>query len=60
LPVAKRLAGFVGATLLPSRDGIELLLGQRRRLGLPGGDATYENLVDLRPLTAASTKETSE
>lgn len=60
LPVAQRLAGFVGETLLPSRGGIELLLGQRRALGLPGGDETYDNLVDLRPLTAATTKETSE
>lgn len=59
-PVADRLAGFVGETLLPSRDGIELLLGQRRRLGLPGGEETYDNLVDLRPLTAATTKEASE
>lgn len=59
-PVASRLAGFVGATLRPSRRGIELLLDQRRRLGLPGADETYENLVDLRPLSAAATKEASE
>lgn len=60
MPVAARLAGFVGEALLPSRGGIDLLLGQRRRLGLPGSDETYENLVDLRPLTAALTKEPSE
>lgn len=59
-PVAVRLAGFVGETLLPSRSGIDLLLGQRRRLGLPGGDETYDNLVDLRPLVAATAEETSE
>jgi ABC-type nitrate/sulfonate/bicarbonate transport system substrate-binding protein len=59
-PVAKRLAGFISETLLPSREGVDLLLGQRRRLGLPGGDETYDNLVDLRPLRAATTKETSE
>lgn len=60
LLAAERLANFVGETLLPSRDGIDLLLGQRRRLGLPGGDETYDNLVDLRPLTAATMKEASE
>lgn len=59
-PVAGRLAGFVGETLLPSREGIDLLLGQRRRLGLPGGDEIYENLVDLRPLAAATMEEASE
>jgi ABC-type nitrate/sulfonate/bicarbonate transport system substrate-binding protein len=59
-PVAARLAGFVGKTLLPSRRGIDLLLDQRRRLELPGGDETYDNLVDLRPLAAATMEETSE
>lgn len=60
LHVAKRLAGFVGDTLLPSPCGIDLLLDQRRWLGLPGADETYENLVDLRPLTAATTEKASK
>ncbi|WP_263588033.1 ABC transporter substrate-binding protein [Sphingopyxis sp. GC21] len=45
-PIAARLAGFVASTLWPSRDGIALLVEQRRRLGLDGGDATYDALVD--------------
>jgi ABC-type nitrate/sulfonate/bicarbonate transport system substrate-binding protein len=51
-PVAERLAGFVGERLTPSPEGLELLIGQRRRLGLPGGDASRDTLVDLRPLAA--------
>lgn len=50
--VAERLAGFVGETLTFSPEGVELLIGQRRRLGLPGGDASPDALVDLRPLAA--------
>lgn len=49
---ADRLAGFVGETLTPSLDGVELLIGQRRRLGLPGGDTSPDALVDPRPLAA--------
>lgn len=49
-PVAARLASFVGETLTPSRSGMELLVAQRLRLGLPGGDDDYDALVDLRPL----------
>lgn len=50
--VAERLAGFVGETLTPSPEGVELLIGQRRRLGLPGGDVSSDALIDLRPLAA--------
>jgi len=53
-PVAARLAGFVGDTLAPSRQGVELLIAQRRRLGLPGGDADWNALVDPRPLAASA------
>lgn len=45
-PIAARLAGFVASTLSPSRDGVGLLIEQRRRLGLPGGDTSFEMLVD--------------
>ena len=30
----------------PDRDGVELLIGQRQRLGLQGGKDTYEMLVN--------------
>lgn len=53
-PVAERLAGFVGETLVPARDGIDLLIGQRRRLRLPGGDDSFESLVDMRPLSQSA------
>ncbi|TFZ02787.1 ABC transporter substrate-binding protein [Ramlibacter henchirensis] len=34
------------ASLRPDRAGVELLIEQRRTAGLPGGDTTYEELVD--------------
>ncbi|MFS2092912.1 ABC transporter substrate-binding protein [Pseudomonas sp. Pseusp11] len=34
------------STLIPSRDGIELLIGQRALLGLSGANVTYEQIVD--------------
>jgi len=34
------------STLIPSRDGIELLIGQRALLGLAGANVTYEQVVD--------------
>lgn len=34
------------STLIPPRDGIELLIGQRALLGLPGANVTYEQIVD--------------
>ncbi|MFY9812139.1 ABC transporter substrate-binding protein [Aquabacterium sp.] len=33
--------------LRPDREGVELLVEQRRQLGLPGGDDHYPSLVDL-------------
>lgn len=35
-------------TLAPDRTGVALLIEHRRLLGLPGGQATYDNLVDTR------------
>lgn len=37
-------------SLLPARAGIELLIAQRRRCGLPGADIAYEQLVDTSAL----------
>jgi ABC-type nitrate/sulfonate/bicarbonate transport system substrate-binding protein len=34
------------STLIPSRDGIELLIGQRALLGLAGANVTYDQIVD--------------
>lgn len=33
-------------TLRPDREGVELIVSHRRQLGLPGGDDTYDALVD--------------
>lgn len=38
------------ASLGPDRTGIELLIEQRRRCGLPGADTTYEKLVEASAL----------
>jgi ABC-type nitrate/sulfonate/bicarbonate transport system substrate-binding protein len=47
---AEQLAGFVGKTLGVSRAGVELLIAQRRRLGLMGGDTAFDDLVDEGPM----------
>lgn len=39
-------------SLVPDREGVELLIDQRRRLGLEGAVAGYANLVDLSMLDA--------
>lgn len=38
------------ASLCPDRAGIELLIAQRRRCGLPGADTTYQKLVETSAL----------
>ncbi|MEJ8850101.1 ABC transporter substrate-binding protein [Variovorax rhizosphaerae] len=40
------MLGATPASLVPDRAGIELLIEQRRRAGLPGAATTYEKLVD--------------
>ena len=40
------------ATLHPDRAGVELLIEQRRKVGLPGADTAYEALVDASLLPA--------
>lgn len=50
---AETLAAFVGERLDVPKAGVELLIAQRRRLGLPGGDAAFADLVDLEPLQRA-------
>lgn len=41
-------------SLRPGREGIELLIAQRRQLGLPGGEDSFEDLVDPRFLTTGA------
>jgi ABC-type nitrate/sulfonate/bicarbonate transport system substrate-binding protein len=37
-------------SLVPDRAGVELLIRQRRSVGLPGAELAYDDLVDLRVL----------
>lgn len=46
--LAASLVGAVGGDLMPATEGLRLLIGQRRALGLVGGDATDAELVDMR------------
>ncbi len=41
-------------SLMPARDGVELLIRQRREVGLQGGDNSYESLVDVSMLPQAA------
>jgi len=40
----------VPSSLVPARRGVELLIRQRREVGLPGADNNYESLVDASML----------
>lgn len=44
----------VPASLRPARRGVELLIQQRRELGLRGADVSYESLVDASLLPGGS------
>lgn len=48
------LLATVPDSLMPARDGVELLIRQRRELGLRGGDSSYESLVDASLLPQAA------
>lgn len=45
-PLAETLINLIPNSLVPDRDGIALLIAQRQRAGLRGGDVNYSNLVD--------------
>ena len=45
---------MVPDSLMPARDGVELLIRQRREVGLEGGDTSYESLVDTSLLPQAA------
>ncbi|MHA3794503.1 PhnD/SsuA/transferrin family substrate-binding protein [Sphingomonas sp. YL-JM2C] len=50
---AAALARAVGPNLVPDRRGVDMIIDQRVRLGLPGSDCGYDDLVDLSLLAAA-------
>ncbi|WP_066556084.1 ABC transporter substrate-binding protein [Croceicoccus bisphenolivorans] len=52
--IAARMAGFVADTLQPSGAGVAILVEQRGRLGLPGGNDDPTTLQDDRLLRAVA------
>ncbi len=50
-PGARGLVAGIGSTLIPDRQGVNLLIAQRGRVGLPGAEVTYEEIVDARFLS---------
>lgn len=50
---AAAMFGLLPAALQPSRPGFELLLSMRRELQLPGGEDSYDALVDTTLVTGA-------
>jgi hypothetical protein len=53
-PAAQAMVAAAPESLVPARAGVELLIRQRREVGLPGADNTYETLVDTSLLSQAS------
>jgi hypothetical protein len=53
-PVAETFLGLVPSSLVPNRDGMALLIAQRQRAGLRGGNVTYSDLVDSNLLEKAA------
>lgn len=51
-PTVEAMLRATPDSLLPGRAGVELLIAQRRRCGLPGADITYEQLVETSVLPA--------
>jgi ABC-type nitrate/sulfonate/bicarbonate transport system substrate-binding protein len=45
-PLAEAMVDLKPNSLVPDRDGIALLIAQRQRAGLGGGNVTYSDLVD--------------
>jgi len=45
-PAVEAMLSTIPASLCPDRVGVELLIEQRRKAGLPGADTTYEQLVE--------------
>ncbi|WP_407123257.1 ABC transporter substrate-binding protein [Bradyrhizobium sp. STM 3561] len=45
--LAEDMISFVPNSLVPEREGVDLLIAQRKRARLHGGDLTYSDLVDF-------------
>jgi ABC-type nitrate/sulfonate/bicarbonate transport system substrate-binding protein len=58
--VAAVLVGAIPRSLAPNRQGVELLIEQRRKLELKGGDASFGDLVDLSILEQAIATDPKE
>lgn len=53
-PLAETLTSLIPSSLVPDRDGIALLIAQRQRAGLRGGNVTYSDIVDSEFLESVS------
>jgi ABC-type nitrate/sulfonate/bicarbonate transport system substrate-binding protein len=53
-PVAETFISLIPSSLVPDRDGIALVIAQRQRAGLRGGNVTYSDLVDCDLLERAA------
>lgn len=49
-PAVDAMVRSTPASLRPDRSGVALLIEQRRSIGLPGADTTYEQLIDTSAL----------
>ncbi|MFS2162551.1 ABC transporter substrate-binding protein [Variovorax sp. Varisp62] len=49
-PAVEAMLSTTPVSLCPDRVGVELLITQRRKAGLPGADTTYEQLVETSVL----------
>lgn len=53
-PAVEAMVRSMADSLRPDRAGVELLIKQRRMIGLPGADTRYEQLVDTSALPPAN------
>lgn len=52
--VAEAMVDHIPDSLVPDRDGIALLIAQRQRAGLRGGNVTYSDIVDSHLLESVA------
>lgn len=53
VPMAQAMVSALGQSIVPDRVGVDMLAAHRRAVGRPGGEDSYQDLVDLRWLDRA-------
>lgn len=51
--MAQAMVSALGQSLVPDRVGVDMLAEHRRAVGRPGGEDSYQDLVDMRSLDRA-------